>query len=177
MVAFGDKFAPSATFMTISAFSILPSVVAWFLPNLLISNAKTGDAFRLTLLNLFTNIGVAGTTIWFGIEVMLTCMVIGAFLSLPVRLWIVNKHVQIDFKSLTKSLLPPSISALLMFFFLMMLKTHLEGQFQSDVLILLILVFLGALLYPLFLFGLFFRSAKLHTLELKAMFLKGEAKR
>ena len=26
-------------------------------------------------------------------------------------------------------------------------------------------------------FGLFFRSAKLHTLELKAMFLKGEAKR
>ncbi|MEZ7225439.1 oligosaccharide flippase family protein [Alteromonas sp. DY56-G5] len=177
VVAFGDKFAPSATFMTISAFSIFPSVVAWFLPNLLISNAKTGDAFRLTLLNLFTNIGVAGTTIWFGIEVMLTCMVIGAFLSLPVRLWIVNKHVQIDFKSLTKSLLPPSISALLMFFFLMMLKTHLEGQFQSDVLILLILVFLGALLYPLFLFGLFFRSAKLHTLELKAMFLKGEAKR
>ena len=63
VVAFGDKFAPSATFMTISAFSIFPSVIAWFLPNLLISNAKTKDAFKLTLLNLITNIGVAGSTI------------------------------------------------------------------------------------------------------------------
>ena len=177
VVAFGDKFAPSATFMTISAFSIFPSVIAWFLPNLLISNAKTKDAFKLTLLNLITNIGVAGSTIWFGIEVMLTCLVVGAFLGLPFRLWLVNKHISLNFSLLFKSLIPPVVASLLMFFSLIELKDYLKLASENNVVVLVSLVVFGGFLYPLFIYGIFFKAGKTYFRELKSMLLKGKPKK
>jgi O-antigen/teichoic acid export membrane protein len=177
VVAFGDKFAPSATFMTISAFSIFPSVIAWFLPNLLISNAKTKDAFKLTLLNLITNIGVAGSTIWFGIEVMLTCLVVGAFLGLPFRLWLVNKHISLNFSLLFKSLIPPVVASLLMFFSLIELKDYLKLASENNVVVLVALVVSGGFLYPLFIYGIFFKAGKTYFRELKSMLLKGKPKK
>ena len=168
-IAFGDKFAPSAEFMAISAFTMFPGVVAWFLPNLLIASGKTNDAFKLTLLNLISNILVAGATIWFGIKFMLISLVVASFISLPIRIFIVNKHVSIDSKRLFSSLVPPSFSALSMYFLLIAIKPHITNWVNSDVLSLILLIASGALIYPFMYTTLFFGHAKVQLNELKEM--------
>ncbi len=168
-IAFGDKFAPSAEFMAISAFTMFPGVVAWFLPNLLIASGKTNDAFKLTLLNLISNILVAGATIWFGIKFMLISLVVASFISLPIRIFIVNKHVSIDSKRLFSSLVPPSFSALSMYFLLIAIKPHITNWVNSDVLSLILLIASGALIYPFMYITLFFGHAKVQLNELKEM--------
>lgn len=168
-IAFGDKFAPSAEFMAISAFTMFPGVVAWFLPNLLIASGKTNDAFKLTLLNLISNILVAGATIWFGIKFMLISLVVASFISLPIRIFIVNKHVSIDSKRLFSSLVPPSFSVLSMYFLLIAIKPHITNWVNSDVLSLILLIASGALIYPFMYITLFFGHAKVQLNELKEM--------
>jgi len=168
-IAFGDKFAPSAEFMAISAFTMFPGVVAWFLPNLLIASGKTNDAFKLTLLNLISNILVAGATIWFGIKFMLISLVVASFISLPIRIFIVNRHVSIDSKRLFSSLVPPSFSALSMYFLLIAIKPHITNWVNSDVLSLILLIASGAVIYPFMYITLFFGHAKVQLNELKEM--------
>ena len=123
-VAFGEKFAPSAEFMTISAFGMIPSVVAWFLPNLLIANGKTKEAFNLTLLNIVSSVFVAGATIWFGVKIMLISVVVSAFVLLPVRLWIVDRHIRISKTDLFKAIFPSIFASLSMFTFLILIKDY-----------------------------------------------------
>tara|TARA_R110002012_G_scaffold321207_1_gene548150 strand:- start:6778 stop:8229 length:1452 start_codon:yes stop_codon:yes gene_type:complete len=171
-VAFGEKFAPSAEFMTISAFTMYPSVIAWFLPNLLISDAKTRDAFRLTLLNVFTNIGVAGATIWFGIEVMLISLVVSSFVFLPLKLFIVTRHIPINIRKLGKALVPSFLASLGMFLTLLELKGLLSSVVPNDVVLLCCLIFTGALIYPLFLFVVFHQYTRGQMTELKEMLSK-----
>ncbi|WP_333970069.1 oligosaccharide flippase family protein [Alteromonas mediterranea] len=172
IIAFGEKFSPSAAYMTISAFAMFPSVIAWFLPNLLVSEGKTSDALRLTMLNLVSNILVAGCTIWFGVEVMLISLVVASFCILPVRLYIVIKHVPINIKSLLLSVSPAIISSLIMFAVLTLIKSNLSETLSNDILLLFTLVTIGALVYPLTLAVLFYPYFKSSLLELKDMFLR-----
>lgn len=156
-VAFGEKFAPSAIYMTISAFGMFPSVIAWFLPNLLISVGQTKDAFKLTLLNIVSSVLIAGATIWFGIKIMLISIVVGNCLILPVRLLIVNRHIALPLWSVVKEILPSVISALMMFFAVLGLKSYLSVVIENEIIILLVSIVAGAIFYPLFLW-LIFRS-------------------
>ncbi|MCQ8847221.1 oligosaccharide flippase family protein [Alteromonas stellipolaris] len=172
VVAFGEKFSPSAEFMSISAFTMFPSVIAWFLPNLLISDAKTHDAFKLTLLNVFTNIAVAGITIWFGIKVMLISLVVSGFLFLPVRLYIVTRHIPINIKALFATLMPSFVASLCMFLSLIELKNILATIVPNDIALLGCLILTGAVVYPLFLFVFFYKHTRSQLVELNAMFSK-----
>tara|TARA_Y100000296_G_scaffold26570_1_gene31261 strand:+ start:1737 stop:3203 length:1467 start_codon:yes stop_codon:yes gene_type:complete len=156
-VVFGEKFAPSAIYMTISAFGMFPSVIAWFLPNLLISVGQTKDAFKLTLLNIVSSVLIAGATIWFGIKIMLISIVVGNCLILPVRLLIVNRHIALPLWSVVKEILPSVISALMMFFAVLGLKSYLSEVIENEIIILLVSIVAGAIFYPLFLW-LIFRS-------------------
>lgn len=171
-IAFGEKFSPSAEYMMITSFAMFPSVVAWFLPNLLIARGKTKEAFYLTLLNLFASIVVAGATIWFGIKVMLISTVIAGFASLPIRLLITKKHVPLNLMHLFISLMPPCISALVMYLSLINLKPYLTTWIENDILLIMALVVLGVSIYPLIYTIIFFKSVKRNVNELKAMFLK-----
>ena len=171
-IAFGEKLSPSAEYMMITSFAMFPSVVAWFLPNLLIARGKTKEAFYLTLLNLFASIVVAGATIWFGIKVMLISTVIAGFASLPIRLLITKKHVPLNLMHLFISLMPPCISALVMYLSLINLKPYLTTWIENDILLIMALVVLGVSIYPLIYTIIFFKSVKRNVNELKAMFLK-----
>ena len=175
-VAFGDKFAPSAEYMTISIFGMIPGVVAWFLPNLLIANGKTKDAFNLTLLNIVSSVIVAGATIWFGIKIMLISIVISAFVLLPIRLFIVRRHIAIDLVALSKELFPPISASLLMFIILMELKNYLISVFPSDIFVLIVLVAAGGVLFPSIMLTLFNRYTLSYSSELKFMLSKDRKK-
>ena len=172
VVAFGDKFAPSAIYMTISAFTMYPAVVAWFLPNLLISRAKTQEAFKLSLINVISNILVAGATIWFGVTVMLTALVINNFLILPLRFRIVARHIDINIKKLIKSLIPPFTCALGLFLCVTISKYYLENYISNDVAMLATLIVIGGVSYPVLAFSMFYKNTLNQLIELKEMFLK-----
>lgn len=169
VVAFGDKFAPSAIYMTISAFIMFPSVVAWFLPNLLISRAKTKEAFKLTLISVLSNILVAGVTIWFGITVMLIALVITQFLILPLRFGIVTQHIDIKIGKLVTTLIPPFVSALGLFLCVSVSKYYLAPYITNDIMLLMALIAIGGISYPLLAFMLFYKSTVEQVSEIKEM--------
>ncbi len=175
-VAFGDKFATSAEYMSISAFTMFPAVIAWFLPNLLISRAKTKDAFRLTLINVVSNILVAGVSIWFGIKVMLISLVINSFLLLPLRFSIVMKHIEIDIAKLVKTLLAPCVCALGMYFCVSGSKIYLDDYISNDIAMLVTLVAVGGISYPILAFSLFYKNTLVMLKELNEMFFKKRIK-
>ena len=171
-IAFGEKFAPSAEYMTISAFSVFPLVIANFMPNLLISKAQTKAAFNITLVNIISNVIVAACTIWFGVSVMLICITVGNFLAMPIRFAIVRKHIFIDTKKLTFALIPSFLSALGMFLVVTFAKTHISNFLVNDVLTLIASVFLGGITYVLLSFSLFYNQTLKQVQELKSMFMK-----
>ena len=171
-VAFGEKFAPSAEFMTISAFGMIPSVVAWFLPNLLIANGKTKEAFHLTLLNIVSSVFVAGATIWFGVKIMLISVVVSAFVLLPVRLWIVDRHIRISKTDLFKAIFPSIFASLSMFTFLILIKERLATYLSNDIFLLVGLVALGGVTFVLVLFLFFGKFAVATSKELTSMLFK-----
>ena len=168
-VAFGEKFAPSAEFMTISAFGMIPSVVAWFLPNLLIANGKTKEAFNLTLVS---SVFVAGATIWFGVKIMLISVVVSAFVLLPVRLWIVDRHIRISKTDLFKAIFPSIFASLSMFTFLILIKERLATYLSNDIFLLVGLVALGGVTFVLVLFLFFGKFAVATSKELTSMLFK-----
>jgi len=171
-IAFGDKFAPSAVYMTISAFSVFPLVIANFMPNLLISKAHTRAAFNITLVNIISNVLVAACTIWFGVSLMLICIVIGNFIAMPILFAIVRKHIYIDIKQLILALLPSFMSSLGMFLAVMTAKPHISNLLNNDILTLIALVALGVTSYILLSFILFYPQTMRQVQELKSMFLK-----
>ena len=171
-VAFGEKFAPSAEFMTISAFGMIPSVVAWFLPNLLIANGKTKEAFNLTLLNIVSSVFVAGATIWFGVKIMLISVVVSAFVLLPVRLWIVDRHIRISKTDLFKAIFPSIFASLSMFTFLILIKERLATYLSNDIFLLVGLVALGGVTFVSVLFLFFGKFAVATSKELKSLLSK-----
>lgn len=170
VVVFGDKFAPSAIYMTISAFTMFPAVVAWFLPNLLISRAKTQEAFKLTLISVFSNILVAGATIWFGVTVMLTALVVTSFLILPLRFSIVVKYIDINIGRLVKSLMPPFICAFGLFLCVAGSKSYLESYITNEIILLIVLIAIGGVSYPLLAFILFYKNTIKQMTEIREMF-------
>ena len=171
-VAFGEKFAPSAEFMTISAFGMIPSVVAWFLPNLLIANGKTKEAFNLTLLTIVSSVFVAGATIWFGVKIMLISVVVSAFVLLPVRLWIVDRHIRISKTDLFKAIFPSIFASLSMFTFLILIKERLATYLSNDIFLLVGLIALGGVTFVLVLFLFFGKFAVATSKELISLLSK-----
>ena len=175
-IAFGEKFGDSAIFMSISAFTMFPSLLGWFLPTLLISQAKTRHAFKLNLLSVVTSITIAALTIWFGITVMLTAVVVANFLILPIRFKIVTKHIPIDINKLLSTIFPQYFCALAMFGCIMLCKFFIAAWVANSILQIMVLILVGLLSYPLLSFVLFNKHTKAQVREIKELFLKGNKK-
>lgn len=177
IIIFGEKFSDSAIFMNISAFVMFPAIIGWFLPTLLVSQGKTGDAFKLTIVSVTNSVVVAACTIWFGITTMLICIVVANFLILPIRFKIVTKHIPIDIKKLIIAVFPPYFCAFAMFVCIMVAKFFLNPLISNQVILLMTLILIGCLSYPVLSFLLFYRSSKRQLIQIKDMFLKGGNKK
>ena len=170
-IAFGDKFAESANYMTIMSFTMFPAILSWYLPNLLVAKAKTNVAFKLTLISLLANVLVSALTIWFGISIMLISIVVVNFLLLPLRFKIVNYYVEVNLKKLLSSIIPQYLCAILMFLSVYLIKVELRLYINNEMLLLLVLVLIGGVLYPLY-NVILFRKHALHVVnEVKDIFL------
>jgi len=169
LILFGEKFLESANYITISAIGIFPSVIAWFLPSLLVACAETRAAFKLSSLNILSSVFVAGVTIWFGIDVMLWSVVLSGFLLLPVRLSIVNQYVVINFADLVRKLLPTMVSSLSMFAVVRWASGLLSNYYIEGFLHLVLLVFVGGLVYVTVLLTLFTKQTFSQIKELTNM--------
>tara|TARA_R110001583_G_scaffold73469_1_gene204401 strand:+ start:1359 stop:2834 length:1476 start_codon:yes stop_codon:yes gene_type:complete len=155
-LVFGDKFTDSATYMEISAFSMFPALISWFLPTLLISQGQTGEAFKLNLISVLSSVLVAGATIWFGVTPMLISMVIINIVVLPLRMKIVLKYIPIDIKKFVTEIYPSYVCALGMYFCLIESKA-LMSTITNDIIVLIILIVVGAGSYILLSFLLFYK--------------------
>jgi O-antigen/teichoic acid export membrane protein len=169
-IVFGNKFSDSAIFMSISAFGMLPKLLGWFLPALLISQAKTKDAFKLNLISIISSVMVAACTIWFGITIMLISIVIVLFLLLPLRYKIVAKHISIDLKKLFFAILPSTFCSLAMFACIMLLKNLLSPLISNQLVLLMVLIPTGLLTYPILSFVFFYKSTTTQMAEIRGMF-------
>ena len=142
-LVFGDKFSDSATYMGISAFSMFPALISWFLPTLLISQGQTSEAFKLNLISVVSSILTAGVTIWFGVTTMLTSVIIVSIIVLPLRIKIVLKYIPINIKRLLIDVYPSYICSLGMYFCIVLSKTFIVN-IASDIVMLILLVLVGA---------------------------------
>lgn len=173
-IVFGEKFSESAIFMSISAFSIFPSLLGFFLPTLLISKAETADAFKLNLISVISSVGVAGATIWYGISTMLLAIVIVNFFILPMRFKIVMKHISIDIKKLILKIFPQYFTALLMFMCILVCKYFLTSHFSNDIALLIFLIMIGVFSYFIFSFTIFYNNSLEQLNEIKSMFSRSK---
>tara|TARA_R110000744_G_scaffold264592_1_gene378848 strand:- start:2250 stop:3710 length:1461 start_codon:yes stop_codon:yes gene_type:complete len=171
-LAFGGKFSDSAVFMSISAFSMFAAVLGWYMPNLLISQAKTSEAFKLNVIVITCNFIVASLSIWFGITTMLVSVVLLNIMLIPVRFYFITKYIPINYRKLITTILPPYFCSLMMFFCISGLSAVLTPVINSEIVLLILLIFSGLIFYPLLVFTLFYRNSCQQIQDIREMITK-----
>ena len=99
-------------------------------------------------------------------------VVVSAFVLLPVRLWIVDRHIRISKTDLFKAIFPSIFASLSMFTFLILIKERLATYLSNDIFLLVGLVALGGVTFVLVLFLFFGKFAVATSKELTSMLFK-----
>jgi len=167
-VAFGEKFAQSAMFLTITSSMIVGSILGWFLPNMLIAVAQTKAAFKLSLLTTFTMFGTALATIWFGVEAMLISIAIIHYAIIPLRINIVKQYYDLSIRKMIVAIMPATISSLVMVIAIKISQTFMWDDFSSAY-VLIFSVMVGICIYPLTFLMLFYKQSIHFLQELKSL--------
>lgn len=155
-VTFGDKYQDAAFLIKVLSFAIIPSLIAWFLPSLLISIGKTQVALQLKFFSIARTLGVALVTVWFGLEVMVISQAIVTFIVVPFQIQLSKKEVAI---SLTRilSIVAPYVAASIVMFCL--LEVFLLYSSLSSFLEILSGIAIGVFVYIILVLTLFKSSA------------------
>lgn len=153
----GSKWQPSALLVTIFCFSAPASVLAWFLPNLLIAKGQTKSALWLKLIATFASVTAPLVSFPFGITAMVVASVVSIYISMMANYWIVKKYVNISLRESIRNCLPFLIASLIMFVFIMLLDKSILVSELSTVTKLIVYIIGGSILYSLFLF-VFYRK-------------------
>ena len=157
LVAFGKNYLESVILIQILCIAIIPSLLGWYLPNLMISVGETSIAFKLKVFCIVRSLGVALAFVWFGVELMLLMQTLATFLLVPFELRLARKVVDLDIKVLLKQVMPASLSSIFMFASVTIVKIMLSSDF-SVLAILGISIIVGILSYVFF-FLIFFSDS------------------
>lgn len=172
LIAFGEKWSASAELLTLLCLSISATVLGWFLPNLLVSLAKTKSALYLSMVGLLSKVLAAAIFVWYGAETMLLAVLISTYLVVPIRYYIVKKHIDIKLSKSIASVLPASLSSLLMFVCINAIEDH-ASLLQLPVFVqLLALISAGVIIYALTFLTLFNKNLKQLKREFFALLSK-----
>jgi hypothetical protein len=147
-------------------------VLVWFLPNLLISIAQTKAALRLNLINVSSILIVGIATVWFGVEVMLISITIASYLTVPLKVGVAQRHINIKLSMMIKIIAPAAISSCVMFMCIKLTASNLQLLTSSLPLELLFNIFIGGITYTLMLVIFFFNTSRKMVLEFKNIFNK-----
>lgn len=114
-LVFGPQWHESAILLVLLCFTIVPNISVWFLPSLLISRAQTKPIFRFNVITTILKFVFCGFGALYSVEWSLIGLLIASFISVPVKLFITKKYIEISSLTIIKSCLPATISATVMF--------------------------------------------------------------
>ncbi|GFD89091.1 lipopolysaccharide biosynthesis protein [Tenacibaculum sp. KUL152] len=145
-VAFGDKYAPSAIYLTIASFAMSGLLMSWYLPNLLISGGYSSTALKLKAITFFRVIAISASTVWFGVEIMLFCITASAYIFLPLQFNVASEHYNVSLGAVLKVCFPSIVSSVLMVVGIFCIRPFL-GDEMEKLSALVILVISGMIIY------------------------------
>jgi teichuronic acid exporter len=157
LVIFGEKWLHSAELLTILPFMIIPMILGWYLPAILISRAHTKAAFNLSLISLAGNLVAATIGSFFGtygVVIAVTCV---TFITVPFRYKIMGHHFDISLYKAISTIIPSTVAALFMFIIVHSLGVIFKISTGFVYIDLACLIVIGSICYILVL-SIFFRQ-------------------
>ncbi|QCZ94441.1 lipopolysaccharide biosynthesis protein [Salinimonas iocasae] len=97
-LVFGDKWTTSAYLLSILAIMAPTQVMAYYLPNLLISRGMPHQAFKLNMINLVVNMALPLMAVPWGLYGVIVALVIANYITLFLKFALVKKHLGIGIK-------------------------------------------------------------------------------
>ncbi|WP_137167933.1 lipopolysaccharide biosynthesis protein [Salinimonas lutimaris] len=170
-VVFGDKWVTSAYLLSILSLMSPTQVMAYYLPNLLISRGLPGPAFKLNMINLVLNLALPAAGVPWGVYGVIVGLVVANYVSLLMKFALVKKHLGIGVMDAFRNSWMFSFASLVMYASVLYIERMNVYGIENIYLDLVSLVATGAAIYGGILM-LFFRK---HTFKVMAE-LKGQKK-
>lgn len=157
-LVFGDKWAQSADLLTLLSLVAPTQVMAYYLPNLLISQGKPEKAFTLNVINLIVNFAFPLALVYWGLTATIVGLVLANYVTLFLKFKVVEQHIGISLGQALRHTWMFSVAGLIMFAGVLYCEhTDIFGL-QNLFAELAALVALGALIYSLVLLVCFRRK-------------------
>ncbi|MCW8109509.1 lipopolysaccharide biosynthesis protein [Alteromonas ponticola] len=171
-IVFGEKWEQSAYLLSILALIAPTQVMAYYLPNLLISRGLPEQAFTLNIINLVVNLLIPLIMVPWGLVAVIIGWVIANYVTVIMKFAVVKKHMGIGLMAALKPTWPFSIAGFVMFASVLYLERFNSLALDNVFLELVALVVIGTVIYAGLLL-IFYRKPTLATLnELKGTKLK-----
>ncbi|WP_429933244.1 oligosaccharide flippase family protein [Alteromonas sp. 4B03] len=170
-ILFGDKWLESANLLSILCYTVVVSLPIWFLPTILVARAQTRTVLKLNIIG--SCIAILSTAIgaFYSMEGLVYAALLASIITIPIKIKLIEKHVQMRYIKVILSCAPSLIASLMMAISI----THLDlaAFFELNVHFELITkVGIGFLLYIVFSF-LVFRKNTIDVLnEFKMVIVK-----
>lgn len=146
-LVFGEKWEPSAHLLSILALLAPTQVMAYYLPNLLISQGKPNQAFTLNMINLVVNLALPLMLVYWGLTAVVIGIVLSGYITLLMKFTVVKKHIGISLGEAVANTWRFSLAGLVMYgVVLYSERTNLLGL-TTMIAELAALVAMGALIY------------------------------
>lgn len=169
-LVFGPQWNISASILAILCFTIIPNILVWFLPALLISRSHTKVAFRSNLISTLSNL----VSCSIGASISLEYAVIGLLLSFtltaPLKFFIANQCVTVKAFDVIMAASPAILSAVFMYTACFLLSKEVDNDLPIMLLV-LYKVLLGSFVYITSML-IVFRKYTMETLKLFISALK-----
>ncbi|QJR80186.1 lipopolysaccharide biosynthesis protein [Alteromonas pelagimontana] len=156
-LVFGDKWTSSAYLLSILAIMAPTQVMAYYLPNLLISRGLPGQAFKLNMINLVVNMALPIMAVPWGLYAVIVALVVANYVTVILKFNVVKKHLGIGISDAIKHTWMFSLAGFTMFASVLYLERMHVLPITNVFLELAALVGIGAIIYGLILL-LFFRQ-------------------
>ena len=146
-LVFGEKWEPSAHLLSILALLAPTQVMAYYLPNLLISQGKPNQAFTLNMINLVVNLALPLMLVYWGLTAVVIGIVLSGYITLLMKFAVVKKHIGISLREAIANTWRFSLAGLVMYG--AVLYSERTDLFGLSIIIaeLAVLVAMGALIY------------------------------
>ncbi|MCU7556107.1 lipopolysaccharide biosynthesis protein [Alteromonas sp. ASW11-19] len=156
-LVFGEKWAQSADLLTLLSLIAPTQVMAYYLPNLLISQGKPEKAFTLNVINLIVNFAFPLALVYWGLTATILGLVIANYVTLILKFKVVEHHIGISLRQAVRNTWMFSVAGLTMFAVVLYCERADVFGLQNLFAELVALVASGALIYSVLLLT-FFRT-------------------
>lgn len=145
-LVFGENWGASIPIMQVLSFIGILHSIAYFDGVVMVANGKPAWRFLVSIFNAVTNVLAFLLVVRWGILAVAVAYVVGGYIRSPLRLWLLNRILNVHWMSYSKQFFPAFMSAFLAALTLLIVRYYLEPLF-GQVLLLILTSILGAVLY------------------------------